>query len=532
MENLSLQKSSEQLEMAVKSKEKDESGDELVNSGTEAENVQNKPAKEDKNSGFTLYKRRWIVLAVFSIVSMTNEVIWISLSSITSIVQVYYNVSYIAVNWLSMIYMLFYVFVVPTSYILNKYGLKMTIVIGTALNAWGSCFRCIGAKRNGFAFAFIGNTSAALAQCFILFIPPRLAAVWFGEHERATASAIGVLMNMLGVAVGFLMGGTMVPSSKDMDGVVREGMFNMLVSQAVFCSMLVLAVVLLIKAHPPSPPSMSQALLWKLGDKKQMSKVPQNKSEALHAHSESKESDVKKTVDESCETNASSQKQADGKNSMISNQPNAPTFLQSFHILVKDKSFHLVTQAYGFYFGLFAAYNTILNQMVTPKYPGKEREIGLMGFAAVICGLFAIFFGGIWLDRTRKYKALSVATFSACTLSMLAFTLLLTYHNNFTLLFVSFCIFGFFSYPYMSAGLEHAAEITYPVPEGTSSGILLLIGNMYGIILTYIVGAIIEKGGSDVGGYILAGSYAMGLIMVIFINAPLKRTNADHFRQT
>ena len=140
------------------------------------------PTKGSKNltecssEKFVLYKQRWVVLAIFSLISMTNEIIWISLSSITSIVKEYYGVSYVAVNWLSMIYMLFYVFVIVATYVLNTYGLKFTIVIGAALNGLGSCLRLIGTNRDKFVFTFLGNASAAFTQCFILFVPPTLAA--------------------------------------------------------------------------------------------------------------------------------------------------------------------------------------------------------------------------------------------------------------------------------------------------------------------------------------------------------------------
>ena len=479
--------------------------------------------EQPKMESFKLYRKRWAVLAVFSLISMTNEVIWISLSSITSIVQEYYRVDSIAVNWLSLIYMLLYIFVVASSFILDKYGLKFTIIIGALLNAIGSCFRAIGANRNGFVLALLGNTSAALAQCFILFVPPRLAAVWFGDGERATASSIGVLMNMFGVAIGFLMGGTMVPSSKNMDCDVRYGMHRLLLSQAIFCSLLAFLGLVVIKDAPPTPPSRSQELVLKIKAQGFAKEIADYGSDE-NATNNSKDQDKKILSDSVSNGPADEESVSPGTNLECQS---VPTFGESLIVLAKQKSFHLVCQAYGLYFGLFAAYNTILNQMVISRYPGKEKAIGYMGFAAVNCGLFAIFFSGIWLDKTRRYKSLSVAIFLAGSVTMLLFTLLLKYHDNFMILFISFCVFGFFSYPYMSAGLEHVAEITYPVPEGTTSGILLLVGNIYGIILTYIVGAAIEQGGGDLGGYLMTGCYFIGVILVALNSAPLKRSAAD-----
>ena len=38
---------------------------------------------------------------------------------------------------------------------------------------------------------FMGNVIGGIGQSFLLFVPPTLSAVWFGEKERATASSIG-----------------------------------------------------------------------------------------------------------------------------------------------------------------------------------------------------------------------------------------------------------------------------------------------------------------------------------------------------
>ena len=487
------------------------------------ERIQTKSSKnlpECSSEKFVLYKQRWVVLAIFSLISMTNEIIWISLSSITSIVKDYYGVSYVAVNWLSMIYMLCYVFVIVAAYVLNTHGLKFTIVIGAVLNGLGSCLRLIGTNRDKFVFTFLGNAFAAFAQCFILFVPPTLAATWFGETERSTASAVGVLMNMLGVAIGFLMGGTMVPSSKDYNGAVWQGMFNTLIAQACFCTFMVVCCVIFVKNAPKTPPSMSQVLLLQSKEKKLMEK---RKKVGQTGKTKMSTAGENKTIKEST---------IDMERSPIITKENDKSevlsFIGSLQILFRDEMFHLVTQAYGLYFGLFAAYNTVLNQMCMVHYPGKEGEIGLMGFTSVILGLFGIFSAGIWLDKTNRYKIISVGTFGCCTISLLAFTLLLVYSGNFVVVFASFCIFGFFSYPYMTIGLEHAAELTYPVSEGTTSGILLLVGNMYGIILTYIFGAIIEKGRSDIAGYFMVGLYLIGFVIVSKMEGELKRLKADH----
>lgn len=48
-----------------------------------------------------------------------------------------------------------------------------------------------------FAVAFAGQTVVAISQVFILSVPARLAAVWFGQNEVSSACSIGVFGNQV-----------------------------------------------------------------------------------------------------------------------------------------------------------------------------------------------------------------------------------------------------------------------------------------------------------------------------------------------
>eukprot|EP00112_Aurelia_sp_Birch-Aquarium-sp1_P011234 Seg2363.3 transcript_id=Seg2363.3/GoldUCD/mRNA.D3Y31 product="Feline leukemia virus subgroup C receptor-related protein 2" protein_id=Seg2363.3/GoldUCD/D3Y31 len=411
---------------------------------------------------FILYKRRWVILAVFSMISMMNQAIWISLSSVTIIVQEYYNVHSIAINWLAMLYMLLYIFVLASSFILDKYGLKITIIMGAMLSGIGSCFRAIGANRDGFSFIVLGQVSAAFGQSFLLFLPPRLAAIWFPDHERATASSIGMLMSMSGVAVGYLMGSTIVPNSKDMNSVVRHGVYKLLFSEAIICTFLALTSVLVIRDAPPTPPSRSQAL--RQGTKEKDVEDDAKRGDRCNYGSvlgvTPKDHGPVHSGKAKTRALASELHTTDGANHSLLSKADrleletVPDFRESFKLLWKDKQFHIICQAYGLFFGVIGAYSTVLNQMVTAQYPGKEKDAGYMGFSAVICGISAMLLVGRLIDKTRQYKIISQASFAICAITMLIFTLLLTYYNNFEITFLSWCVFGFFSLSFMTAGLE------------------------------------------------------------------------------
>lgn len=54
---------------------------------------------------------------------------------------------------------------------------------------------------------------------------------------------------------------------------------------------------------------------------------------------------------------------------------------------------------------------------------------------------------------------------------------------------VSLALFGFSGFGILPAALELSVELTYPVSEGTSAGFMWMSGQVFGIILTFICGA-------------------------------------------
>lgn len=68
-----------------------------------------------------LYLRRWFILTIFVFYSMSNAMQWIQYSIISNVITKYYNVSDLAVDWTSMIYMFTYIpLIFPASWLLDK----------------------------------------------------------------------------------------------------------------------------------------------------------------------------------------------------------------------------------------------------------------------------------------------------------------------------------------------------------------------------------------------------------------------------
>ena len=65
----------------------------------------------------------------------------------------------------------------------------------------GAWIKVASVSPDRFWVTFLGQFIVAISQVFILGVPPRLAAVWFGPTQVSTACAIGVFGNQVGVCV-------------------------------------------------------------------------------------------------------------------------------------------------------------------------------------------------------------------------------------------------------------------------------------------------------------------------------------------
>lgn len=78
-------------------------------------------------------------------------------------------------------------------------GLRIAAVfgcLGTCLGAW---VKVLGVHPDLFYVAFIGQSIVAASQVFILSLPAKLAAVWFGPNQVSSACSIGVFGNQVSV---------------------------------------------------------------------------------------------------------------------------------------------------------------------------------------------------------------------------------------------------------------------------------------------------------------------------------------------
>jgi len=437
-----------------------------------------------------LYTRRYFILAIFSLYSMSSAFQWIEYSIITNIITVYYDgVEDMHVAWTSMIYMATYIpLMFVATWMLDNWGLKKILVFGGCLNAAGALIKLASLSKDRFWVSFLGQTVAACAQSFILEIPPKIASLWFGPSEVSTATSIGVFGNQLGVALGFLIPPMMVPAyvgnaTAEQDQAVENGLWKMFSSSACLCTFAVIMMFIVIRDEPPVPPSDARAV----------------------------------AADMAAQCNQ--QKQS-----------SMGLYWISIKQLLKNVPYLLLLLSYGINTGVYYAIGTLLNPILIIYHKGCEAEIGQIGLTMIVAGLAGSVICGVFLDKTKKFKGTTTGIYGLS----LAFMVVFTFTIQEQLLWVDFLtigLLGFFMTGYLPIGFEFAAEITFPTSEATSSGLLNVSAQYFGILFTLCVSEIIDKFSVLVANLFMCGMLLVGFIMTVMIKADLKRQAANEQQQ-
>lgn len=84
------------------------------------------------------------------------------------------------------------------------------MILGSWLNMAGSVVRVVGVLSylpgyTMFPVVMVGQTLCSLAQPLVIFTPTKLAALWFPEHQRATANMIASMCESPPDSLGVLI---------------------------------------------------------------------------------------------------------------------------------------------------------------------------------------------------------------------------------------------------------------------------------------------------------------------------------------
>nr|XP_023405553.1 major facilitator superfamily domain-containing protein 7 [Loxodonta africana] len=207
--------------------------------------------------GYRVYARRWVFLLVLSLLSCSNATLWLSFAPIADTVAKHFSLSLEQINWLSLVYFVVSIpFGMAAIWVLDSVGLRSATVLGAWLNFLGSVLRALPCMdlsiQTPFSFLLAGQSLCALAQTLFVFSPAKLAALWFPEHQRATANMIATMSNPLGVLLANVLSPALVKEEGDIPWMLGA----YVIPAGIAC---LLATACLWENVPPTPPSAAAA---------------------------------------------------------------------------------------------------------------------------------------------------------------------------------------------------------------------------------------------------------------------------------
>jgi len=130
--------------------------------------------------------------------------------------------------------------------------------------------------------------------------------------------------------------------------------------------------------------------------------------------------------------------------------------------------------------GIFNAITTWIEQMIAPR-GFSIIQAGTLGAVLMIGGILGCFVIPPLSDKLRKRRLFIIICIAASAPGLVG----LTFATTYWLLLASGFFMGFF---FMSVGpviFQYGAEVSYPAPEATSQGLLMLAGQISGIIFIF-----------------------------------------------
>lgn len=151
---------------------------------------------------------------------------------------------------------------------------------------------------------------------------------------------------------------------------------------------------------------------------------------------------------------------------------------QSIIYILKNKDMQFLIILFFIGLGIFNAISTCINQ-ITPKLSAEQS--GLVGGIMLIGGILGALVLPYWSDKRKERRPFIII----CMLLLTPGIIGLTIFHGFVPLLISSFVFGFFIMSAGPIGFQYGAEVSFPATESISQGILLLAGQISGILFVY-----------------------------------------------
>ena len=162
-----------------------------------------------------------------------------------------------------------------------------------------------------------------------------------------------------------------------------------------------------------------------------------------------------------------------------------------FKQIFRQRNFILLLAIFFVALGIFNAVTTWIENIIAPR-GFSSTQAGIVGGLMIAGGIVGALIVPSLSDRYRKRIPFIILALLGATAGLLG----IVFATSYWLLLTSSFIMGFFLLSAGPIGFQYGAETTYPTPEGTSNGLLIMMGQISGIIFIFAMDAFKSADGS------------------------------------
>jgi MFS family permease len=362
--------------------------------------------------------------------------------------------------------MFMYVIVLfPSNYILDVWGLRSGVTCNQIIV--GTFLTALGAWVRSLAYLefwyiLAGSFIAAIGQPFLISPPAKVAGIWFKpERVRTKQRTMATTIASMSNPLGVGLGFVIPPIIVTSDH-SKTQVGNLMLIQAIISSVIFVLTLLFFTSKPKTAPSVS----------------------------------------------ATQEREK---------------FIPAIKALAKNKSFLKLFVSFSMGLAALSSLATLIS-IISEPYNFSSSDTSLLGALLVVLGFVGSAIFGVMLTITKKYKFVSliinIGTLGGLGLFIATLSLESMYITG-----ISISLIGIFLTPILPISYEFGIELTYPIGEATSGGILNCGGQIIGIAevgLAYLL-----ENEPVIICLICTGGILIGLISVFFIEETLQRSKID-----
>ena len=190
--------------------------------------------------------------------------------------------------------------------------------------------------------------------------------------------------------------------------------------------------------------------------------------------------------------------------------------------MLRQKDFILLMVIFFVGLGIFNGVSTWIETIIRPRGFTIEQA-GTLGALMLIGGIVGAIAIPILSDLRRRRRGFIIAAL----IGMIPGLTGITFATSYWLLLLSGFVFGFFLLSSGPIGFQYGAEITHPAPEGTSNSLLLVMGQVSGIIFIFCMDAFKSADGAMTGSMLALVALTAASVVLATVLAESPVANAS-----